>query len=201
MKFDYLETIRNQAIFVAAFFFVFGLIATDRYYSTFGVNYQFLDISVTHMVYRGFTEIYLNSLFLVVVLIILLGVLISQMNLGVRIFSYTLNEEYFAYATLGIALFLGCYLSVITARSSARQDMHIDTTSLRQIKTFYSKDEAKLKFVNDMLKAGHVLLLHDSGQQIIIFQASTVRASQPPIAIYRVGLSSDDFYSDAAPGS
>ena len=63
MKFDYLKTMRDQAIFVAAFFSIFGLITTDMYYSTFGVKYQFLNLNATHMVYRGFTEIYFNPLF------------------------------------------------------------------------------------------------------------------------------------------
>ena len=75
MKFDYLKTMRDQAIFVAAFFSIFGLITTDMYYSTFGVKYQFLNLNATHMVYRGFTEIYFNPLFFGVFIIILVGVL------------------------------------------------------------------------------------------------------------------------------
>jgi hypothetical protein len=200
MEFDYLKTIRDQAIFVAAFFSIFGLMTTDIYYYRFGLKYQFLNLSPAHMVYRGFTEIYINPLFTFVLLIILLGVFLSQSRFAIRLLIYEIDGQYIAYAALAFALVLGCYLSVMTGEASATRDMYTATTTLHRLKSLHSKDENKSRFVNDLInntKDGPVLILYGSEKQISIFQPPVLHASRPPIEVYHVGVSSDDFFSDA----
>jgi hypothetical protein len=55
MHSDYLKVIRDQIIFIAAFFSIFGVIYADFYYSSFGVKYQLLNLPATHILYRGVT--------------------------------------------------------------------------------------------------------------------------------------------------
>ena len=147
MKFDYLKTMRDQAIFVAAFFSIFGLITTDMYYSTFGVKYQFLNLNATHMVYRGFTEIYFNPLFFGVFIIILVGVFTSQARFTVKVRRTEIDAQYFAYAVLGIALCVGVYLSITTGETSATRDIYADTTSLHRSKLFIARMKLDLKYL------------------------------------------------------
>ena len=83
MEIDYLKIIRDQVVFVATVFSVFGLIMTETYYASFGIRYQFLNLSATHVLYRGFTLIYLNVAFFVMFLVILVGVLASRFKFPV----------------------------------------------------------------------------------------------------------------------
>jgi len=88
MEFDYLRIIRDQVIFIAAFFSVFGLIMTDSYYNSFGIKYQFLNLNAAHILYRGFTLIYFNIAFAIIFLTILIGVLLSRFRFSLAIKEY-----------------------------------------------------------------------------------------------------------------
>jgi hypothetical protein len=84
-NFDYLKVTRDQVIFVGSFFSIFGLIMTDSYYTVFGIKYQFLQLTATHIIYRGFTLIYFDPFFTIVFLVIIVGIAVSQFRFKLRI--------------------------------------------------------------------------------------------------------------------
>jgi hypothetical protein len=198
MDFNYLKTIRDQVLFVAGFFSVFGLLTTDSYYNYFGIKYQFLNLGTAHILYRGFTLIYFNIMFVTIFLIILMGVLLSRFRFKIAIGRKLVEGEYAIYAFLGVAMAAGCYISFTTGIETAARDMYLESTTLRQLTKFYSRDSDKLGFVTKMIGEGVVLLLRASGDQIVIFHPipNTYRLSRPMIEVHHIGLSSDDFYSD-----
>jgi hypothetical protein len=200
MDFDYLKAIRDQVIFVAAFFSIFGLIMTDSYYATFGLRYQFLQLSATHIIYRGFTLIYFNPPFMIIFVVIIGATLASQFRFQIRIGGRKFSRSPVIYTVLGVALLSGGYLAFSTGANTAVQDMYKDTTSLRQITHFTSANQEKTNLVREMMtETAPLLLLHSSDREIVIFNPPTFRASRPRIDVYHVGLAADDFYSDRTP--
>jgi hypothetical protein len=94
----------------------------------------------------------------------------------------------------------GSYLAFVAGSDKAVSDMYVDSTSLRQITEFYSKDGAKAKFISGMLDNNSiVLLLHSSVSELVIFQPPSLRASRPRIDVHHVRLASDDYFSDRVP--
>src|SRR3981081_647268 len=118
-QFDYLKAIRDQVIFVASFFSIFGLIMTDSYYTVFGIKYQFLQLTATHIIYRGFTLIYFDVVFTVVFLVLLLGVAISQFKFQLRIGTRRLSGQIIVYAVLAAAVISGGYLAFLVGKNTA----------------------------------------------------------------------------------
>jgi hypothetical protein len=196
---DYLKIIRDQIVFIAALFSIFGVIYADFYYSSFGVRYQSLNLSPTHILYRGVTLIYFNLYFLLVFLMIIIGVLMSRLGFSILVGGYAMRGGIVIYLILSIAAVIGAYLSVTTGQNTAVQDMYVNTTSLREITCFHSKNEEKAQFVTQMLESGPVLLLNSSGEHILIFHPPKHRLTQPSIEVQNVWISSDDFYTDRAP--
>jgi hypothetical protein len=79
--------------------------------------------------------------------------------------------------------------------------MYLNTTTLREITEFSSKSEEKAKLIAELTSEDrHLLLLHSSGTEIVVFNPPSVPgASRPRIDVFHIRLSSDDFYRDRTP--
>jgi hypothetical protein len=199
MDIDYLKVVRDQSLFVAGFFSVFGIIMVDSYYSSFGVKYQFLGLNPVNILYIGFSLIYFNALFIGIFLCVLTGCFVGSLDSIVKIGRYRIHSRVFSYVILGLAILIGGYMSFVTGADTAARDMYLETTSLRQLIDFHSSSEVKSKFISEFIRDGPSLILHSSGDQIVVFHPPTLVVSRPRIDVQHIRISSDDFYSDRAP--
>lgn len=197
---DLLKVIKDQVLFAASFFSIFGLLMMDSYYQAFGVNYQFLGLSASHILYRGVTLVFFNWMFVTVFLMILIGVFVSYVKINVPMASSHVPPNVGSYVILSIALFFGGYLAFTTGRSTAVRDMYVDTTTLRQITGFHSTNREKKILLDKLMANGEpLLLLSGADDKIIVFNPPKLQASYPRIDMYHIGVSTDEIYSDRTP--
>jgi hypothetical protein len=56
--------IKDELYFISLLILFVGIISTESYYHTFGVKYQFLNLPVFHIIYRGLTANIANPVLL-----------------------------------------------------------------------------------------------------------------------------------------
>ncbi len=203
---DFLKLIRDQMIFVATFFAVFGLITTDAYYSQFGIKYQFLGLDYSHIIYRGFTLLYADKLFLVIFSSIITAVFVHRISFSIQATQLVIGGEALSYGLLIAALVGGSYFAFAVGARSAVDDMYVSTTTLQALTHFYSNSKDKSDLVNKLIgtwpprtKESLLLLLHSSSNEIVVFKTPTMSAQNPSIDIHHIRLSDHDQFSHTSP--
>lgn len=130
--------LKEQLALLALLVLLTGTVSVERYYESFGLHYQFLDIPGEHLVYRGLTVVFDSTK----VLILYFGAVIwliadDRLSESGHTFFYHWRNA-LAYAwVLGLA-FLGYFFSVAAGERQAERDMGAGT---RLPKISWSSDE------------------------------------------------------------
>lgn len=174
-----IEAVLKEQLALITFLVLFaGLVAIDTYYAGFGVRYQVMDFSVTHLVYRGLTAV-IDGPWLVIAYIVAIGWLAGGSawlaDHGARWVPWVQPITY----ALIIFLVLVAYLAAITAGANAAScDIADKTSGLPVIREIKSKDGAELPF------AGYRLLFAGK-DSVVLFKAAASPAESPFIHLLK----------------
>jgi hypothetical protein len=198
---DTIKLLRDQIIFLGAFVLVFGLIRTDVYYAAFGLKYQSLNLGYQHIVYRGATLGYDDVSFIILFFCISAVLLLSQYKFKLAIGKFFIPSTIIAYILFSTLASLGIYISFQAGIKQAIDDMYPETTTLRQLIEFHSENSEKTKYVNKLINATDttVLIVYRTDSKIAIFTSPSLKASRPRVRVHEIGISSNDYYSNAIP--
>ena len=196
---DSLRIIRDQIAFLAIFFSCFGIIFFDSYYTTFGIKYYTMQIPAFHFIYKGATAPLWNMYLIPCVLFLLSGVALTYVNAFIVIFNIKMHLRRMGILIIALSPAVGLLMSFISGSRAAILDMYVNSTTLRQMISFYSSDPQKNNTVNEMLREGPVIILMQSNSMIILFHPPAFEAMSPRIEMTKIGVSNGDVYSDKIP--
>ncbi len=161
-----------------------GLVSTETYYAGFGVRYQVLEFSITHLVYRGLTAV-LDGPWLIVAYLIAMGWLAGgSAGMAGRWPRTAPWVQPITYA-LVILVVITTYLAGIAAGAHAADvDLRSGTSRLPVVRELKNKDGKAMPF------AGYRLLF--AGKDIVIlFKPAASTAEVPFIHLIKRDDTSD----------
>jgi hypothetical protein len=170
-----LGKIKDELFLITFFILCSGLVYTDSYYQRFGIKYQFLDLSITHIIYKGLTLILHYQLIFIPYLLAIL-VMIVEIQLTKKGLKKFLDYKIpFAYLFLFINLLILYPIAEKAGKSQALVDMNEKTTGLPKI-MYLETDEITLQYPKEKFA-----LFSNNGSFILFFQLSTDIHTQIPI--------------------
>lgn len=178
------SALKEQLALVTFIVLFGGLVATETYYAGFGIRYQVMELSVTHLVYRGLTAA-LDGPWLILAYLVAIGWLAGGGAwVAARGPGWSRWSQPITYA-LVIALIVLAYAAAIAAGAhAARLDLAERTSRLPTIREIRGKDGNALPF------AGHRLLFAGK-DSVILFKATDTDAETPFVHILRREGTSD----------
>lgn len=170
-----LGKIKDELFLITFFILCSGLVFTDSYYQRFGIKYQFLDLSVMHIIYKGLTLI-LNYRLIFIPYFLTIIVMIVEIQLTKKGIKKFLDYKIpFAYLFLFINLLILYPIADSAGRSQALLDMNESTTGLPKI-MYLETDDFTLQYPKDKFA-----LFSANGDFILFFQLSTNISTVIPI--------------------
>jgi len=162
-----LGKIKDELFLIAFFILCSGLVYTDSYYQRFGIKYQFLDLSVMHIVYKGLTLVLHYPLILIPYFLTVI-VMVAEIQLTKRAAVKLLDYKVpFAYLFLFFNLLILYPIAAGAGRSQALIDMSLETTGLPKI-MYLETDTLILQYPEDKFA-----LFSSNSDQILFFKLST----------------------------
>lgn len=180
-----IEAVLKEQLALVTFLVLFaGMVAVDTYYAGFGVRYQVMDFSATHLVYRGLTAV-IDGPWLVIAYLVATGWLAGGSAwLAAQGARWVRWVQPITYALI-IVLVLVAYLAAIVAgANAAKSDLADKTSRLPVIREIKGKDGAVLPF------AGYRLLFAGK-DSVVLFKAATSPAESPFIHLLKRDDTSD----------
>lgn len=159
--------IKDELFFVSSLILFVGIISTENYYQTFNIKYQFLNLPVFHIIYRGLTAVIANPA-LVFPYFVAVGWLVLDGLAAKRNWNKFLQyQRPLAYLLMFLVL-LGTYP---LARRSGRIEAEVDLRSESSTLPIINKLEAKgfSETEKEMFENQYRLLMIDS-DYIIYFK-------------------------------
>jgi len=143
-----LGKIKDELFLIAFFILCSGLVFTDSYYQKFGIKYQFLDLPVMHIIYKGLTLI-LNYPLILFPYFLTIVVMIVEIQVTKKAVKKLLDYIIpFGYLFLFINLLILYPIADKAGRSQALLDMNENTTGLPKI-MYLESDEVTLEYPKD----------------------------------------------------
>jgi hypothetical protein len=161
-----------------------GLVSTDTYYSGFGIRYQVMEFSITHLVYRGLTAV-TDGPWLMIAYLVAIGWLAGGCawlsKKGARLCQWVQPITYAIIVTLVII----AYAAAISAgANAANRDLSAEASHLPIVREIKGKDGTALPFTG-------YRLLFAGKDTVILFKAVATAAESPFIHLLRRDDTSD----------
>jgi hypothetical protein len=173
--------IKDELFFISSLILFVGIISTETYYHYFGVKYQFLNLPIFHIIYRGLTAIIASPALLfpylaTVAWLILDGFAVRQS------WSWFLRfQRPLAYLLMLLILLVTYPLARRSGRAEAQADLRKDTSSLSTILRL----DAQGFTDKEILENEYRLLMVDS-DYVIFFKPLARGATQSVPVIHRL---------------
>lgn len=155
-----------------------GLVSTETYYAGFGVRYQLLELSITHLVYRGLTAA-IDSAWLIIVYVLAIGWLSfgAEWTSG-RSNRWAAAAQPISYV-LVILIAIVAYMAAISAGArAANLDLRNETSRLPVVREIKDSSGKPLPF------AGYRLLMAGK-DTVVLFRATSNDAESPFIHLLK----------------
>jgi hypothetical protein len=156
-----------------------GLIATETYYAAFGVRYQLLELSVTHLVYRGLTAA-LDSPALVLAYLVTIAWLSfgADRLAGMRRPWVRRSLQPITYALILVVVGTTYFAAVAAGARFANLDLQARTSRLPVVQEIKDSEGKPLPF------AGYRMLMAGK-DTIVVFRAVDGPAESPFIHLLK----------------
>lgn len=170
-----LGKIQDELFLITFFILCSGLVFTDSYYQRFGVKYQFLDLSVMHIIYKGLALI-LHYHLIVIPYFLTIAVMIIEIQLTNKNKDKILDYKIpFAYFFLFVNLLILYPIADNAGRAQALVDMNDSTTGLPKIE-YLQSEQLTLEYPKDKFA-----LFSTNNDFVVFFKLSTNTNAEIPI--------------------
>jgi hypothetical protein len=172
------SALKEQLALIAFVVLFAGMISTETYYAAYGIRYQFLGLSVAHLISRGLTSVLDSPILLLTFLSA-----IAWLGGGARLFAtHKQNRaglvQPVTYA-LVFAIVVVTYFSAVAAgRNAAEQDLKNTTSRLPVVQAMTDAEGKPLSF-------GGYRLLTVGQENVAVFKPVASHAESPFIHILK----------------
>lgn len=170
--------LKDQLALITFLVLFAGLVATDTYYAGFGIRYQVIEFSLTHLVYRGLTAV-IDGPWLIIAYVVAIAWLAGgSMWVAGKGAPWARWVQPTSYALI-ILLVIVAYVAAVAAGSyAAERDLAERTSQLPVIRGLKGKDGAALPYTGDRL-------LFAGKDTVILFKAAASSADSPFIHLLK----------------
>jgi hypothetical protein len=175
---DLASALKEQLALMTVLVLFAGLVSTETYYAAFGIRYQLLELSVSHLVSRGMTAVLDSPFLLVAYVAALFWLSFGAGWFGARRPSWSRLVQPATYG-LVFAIIVVAYLTSVSAgRDAARRDLGAMTSLLPVVQAMKSTDGRTLPYVGyRLLTAGN--------ETVVVFKPIGSPAESPFIHLLK----------------
>jgi hypothetical protein len=125
--------IKDEIVLIGFLILFVGIISTDAYYHTFGINYQFLNLPPSHIIYRALTILF-DAPYLLIPYLIAISWMMVNNYAALRGWRMLVKFRVQLSYLLILLLLIATYpLAGHAGRKQANLDLHEQTTTLPRI--------------------------------------------------------------------
>jgi hypothetical protein len=169
---DIAAALKEQLALITFLVLFAGLVATDTYYAGFGIRYQVMEFSLTHLVYRGLTAV-IDGPWLITAYLIAIGWLAGGSAwLTARGPRWTNWVQIITYSLIIVLVAVAYFAAIAAGANAANRDLSAQTSQLPVIREIKAKDGTVLPY------AGYRLLFA-SKDSVILFKAAASSSESP----------------------
>lgn len=161
---------KDQFILIGSLILYIGLVSIDEYYSNFGIRFQFLNLSSSHIIYRGIQIVFSNYYIILLLLTIAAWQYLEEYILYERYPIYRIFRIQASYIFLLVMLFLSYFIARNTGKKMAKLDLNITTSTLPEIIDISSEEYNKYTNRNMINETVNFRLLLIDGDFVIVFK-------------------------------
>ncbi len=172
-----LKALKENLTLLSLMVVLVGTSSTDAYYSSFGLRYEFLNISASHILFRGLTAVWAFP-WLLLAYLAALALVATQSRLGV-LFGGLDKLRWTNHAAVAVLATIAWFGGRYAGDLAATADMTASTSSLPLIVRIETKDQT-LAPTPASPSEGYRLLLQDS-RGIYLFRAVSVARTETPL--------------------
>lgn len=125
--------IKDELFFISSLILFVGIISTETYYHYFGVKYQFLNLPIFHIIYRGVTAIIASPALLFPYLTAVGWLILDGFAVRQNWTRFLRFQRPLAYLLMLLVLLVAYPLARRSGRAEAQVDLQKDTSSLSTI--------------------------------------------------------------------
>jgi hypothetical protein len=185
------SSLRDDLTVLGLLVLLCGLISTDTYYSEFGLRYQFLNLSASHLIYRGLTVL-LTSPWFILTYAIAAGWLIVEPTLSQRAGFRPLRST-MTFGILALLLISSYLLARRAGQIQAHEDMQNSTSSLPIVRRVSPPINVLDGVKTSLKRPGYRLLLADSGY-VYLFEPLGVGEAASTVGIHVKRYKKEDIH-------
>jgi hypothetical protein len=155
-----------------------GIVATETYYTAFGVRYQILDLGLPHLIYRGVTAVLHSAVLGLAYAIAILWLAVGADYVAARGRYAARLAPLGTYAVIVGVVAASYFAAIESGRRSALQDQSAAASLLPTIRAIQSSTGAALPFQGFRLLAA-------GKDTVLIFKPVSSDAEAPFIHVFR----------------
>lgn len=174
-KKDNIETLasffKDQFILLGILILFVGLCSLDAYYSSFGIRFQFLDLSNSHIIYRGVQLLFEKYYIIAAYLILIIWQVLDNFFIKKGYKFYLEKRVLFGYTLIASLFIISYYTANAIGRQIGSEDMYEETSRLPEIINIMDNSLPQDFFVsNPFTKTSNFRLLLIDNDFVIIFK-------------------------------
>jgi hypothetical protein len=155
------ELLKEQLLLLSSLVLIVGVAATDAYYATFSLGYQFLDLPANHLLFRGVTMLVTSPWLFTLYAIAILWLVADERLLSSRP-SFARWRSAIGYAVIVVLLGLTFVMARWAGRQAAIRDLGRGSRLPRVVRLTTAHEQIDLS-------RGYRLLLSNS-HFVVVFQ-------------------------------
>lgn len=174
------SALKEQLALISFVVLFAGLVSTETYYAGFNIRYQVLELSITHLVYRGLTAIF-DGPWLVFAYLVAIGWLAGGSAIVSKRWPRTTPwTALITYSLVILVVVVAYFAAVAAGANAANADLAAETSRLPVIREIKDKDGNLMPFADyRLLSAGK--------DSVIIFRPAENSAEVPFIHLLKRG--------------
>lgn len=155
-----------------------GIVSTETYYMGFGIRYQLLDLSLTHLIYRGLTSILVSPWLIVVYLLAIAWLAGGAEWFSGRQSRLALLVQPTSYVLIAALVTVAYFAAVGAGAKAATVDLSASFSNLPVVQEIMDKNGKPLPYHGDRL-------LFAGKDTLVVFAAAATEAESPFIHLLR----------------
>lgn len=178
---SFVEQLTTELALLAAIVGFVGLVFTDTYYRSFQIRYQFLDLSATHLLYRGLTVLLTTPYVLLPYAATVVWLAVQRMDSGPRKRSrwVVILRDVASYVFILLLLAVTYPLAIIAGQREAQQDSIAETSTLPVVIKMETASGEALNRNDDLrlllASADYIIVLKPRAKENASFTESVVK--------------------------
>ncbi len=124
---------KDQFILLGVLILFVGLCSLDAYYTSFGIRFQFLDLSNSHVIYRGVQLLFEKYYIIIIYLALLIWQISDNYFLKISYKPYVERRIVLGYLVIILLFIISYFTARFAGNQIGKEDIYDSTSSLPEI--------------------------------------------------------------------